>query len=383
MLQTLPQAPDLARRQQLALQGFAMTAAYDVAISAYLQQHFAPAPTELADSVDEPDEIWPARLQLDLRRHDVPLRYGENPHQQAALYTLATAAGADGIVAARQLQGKTLSYNNWMDADAAWQALQAIADCNPDQAACVIVKHANPSGAALADDLHSAYDLAFQGDSTSAFGGIVAINRCITAEFAERLLQRQFAELLLAPDCDEQALPLLATKPNLRVMTLAQPYAQVPDQPDLRRISGGYLVQQPDTSTVSRAAMQVVSQRRPDAQQWQDLLFAWQLVRQVKSNAVVYVRGGHSLGIGAGQMSRIDSARIAAHKASQAGWDLRGAAMASEAFFPFRDSIDAAHEAGVSCVIQPGGSMRDQEVIGAVNEHDMCMVLTGRRHFRH
>ena len=381
LLPTLPQAPELATRQRLARQGFAITAAYDAAISAYLQQQFEPAQTAASDA--DTTTHWPARLQLDLQRHEPPLRYGENPHQQAALYSRADAGSDSGIVAARQVQGKTLSYNNWMDADAAWQALQAISATSPEQAACVIVKHANPCGAALAADIERAYDLAFQGDSTSAFGGIIASNRDITATWAQQLLQRQFAEVLLAPGCDEAALAVLATKPKLRVLTLADATAASVELPDLRRISGGYLVQQADASSVSRAAMQVVSQRQPDQQQWQDLLFAWQLVRQVKSNAVVYARDGHSLGIGAGQMSRIDSARIAADKATQAGWHMHGAAMASEAFFPFRDSIDAAHAAGVAGVIQPGGSMRDQEVITAVNEHDMCMVFTGRRHFRH
>jgi len=380
LLPTLPRAPDMATRQRLAIKGYAMTAAYDAAISSYLQQQFEPAQAT-ADTATT--ELWPTRLQLELKRHEPPLRYGENPHQQAALYTTSTTGGDHGIVAAHQLQGKTLSYNNWMDADAARQALQAIADTRPGQAACVIVKHANPCGAALADDIERAYDLAFQGDSTSAFGGIIAINRSISASFAATLLQRQFAELILAPACADDALAELAAKPNLRVLTLPDQAASVPDLPDLRRISGGYLVQQADLTTVTTDAMRVVSHRRPDAQQWQDLLFAWQLVRQVKSNAVVYARDGHSLGIGAGQMSRIDSARIAVDKAAQAGWDMQRAAMASEAFFPFRDSIDAAHAAGVACVIQPGGSMRDQEVITAVNEHDMCMVFTGRRHFRH
>ena len=382
LLQTLPQAPPLAVRQRLAQQGFAMTTAYDAAISAYLQQQFAAAQPTAEESAT-PAPSWPQHLQLNLRRSEPPLRYGENPHQQAALYVPAQASGKQGLVGARQWQGKTLSYNNWMDADAAWQTLQAISTCRPDQAGCVIVKHANPCGAALADDIGHAYQLAFQCDSTSAFGGVIAINRCISADFASALIQRQFAELLLAPDCDEHALAVLAEKPNLRVLTLADVSTAEAALPDLRRISGGYLVQQPDLATVARDAMQVVSQRQPDAQQWQDLLFAWQLVRQVKSNAVVYARDGHSLGIGAGQMSRIDSARIAVDKASQAGLDMQQAAMASEAFFPFRDSIDAAHAAGVRCVIQPGGSMRDQEVITAADEHDMCMVFTGRRHFRH
>ncbi|MDA3932890.1 MAG: bifunctional phosphoribosylaminoimidazolecarboxamide formyltransferase/IMP cyclohydrolase [Gammaproteobacteria bacterium] len=388
LLQCLPQAPVRDRRQQLALQGFQMTASYDAAISAYLQQQFAPDRAEPHAEQTPAQSDWPSRLQLDLQLREPALRYGENPHQSAALYTPPGAA--TGIVNASQLQGKALSYNNWMDADAAWQTMQAVAATRPHQAACVIVKHANPCGAALADTITSAYDLAFQCDRTSAFGGIIAINRSISAEFAEQLLQRQFAEVLIAPDCDDAALGLLASKPNLRVLvhsaqaaSAATAEASSKAMPELRRIDGGYLVQQADLDTVSRKHMQVVSDRHPDEQQWQDLLFAWQLVRQVKSNAVVYARDGHSLGIGAGQMSRIDSAMIAVHKAEQAGWSMLHAAMASEAFFPFRDSIDTAHAAGVSCVIQPGGSMRDQQVIDAVNEHGMTMVFTGRRHFRH
>ena len=222
----------------------------------------------------------------------------------------------------------------------------------------------------------------FQCDSTSAFGGIIAVNRELDADFAKKLLATQFAEVLLAPNVTQAALTILADKPNLRVLSL--PLTQSPDNlPDIRHISGGYLLQQPDLDTVDQAAMRVVSKRQPDTEQWQDLLFAWQLVRGIKSNAVIYAKNHHSLGIGAGQMSRIDSAMIAVHKAQQAGWSLAGSVMASEAFFPFRDSIDRAHEAGVSCVIQPGGSLRDQEVIDAVDEHNMSMVFTGRRHFRH
>lgn len=367
--QQLPLAPDATQRRKLALKGFQMTARYDAAISHYLTEQTTTSATE----------ALPAGFDLQFQRREPPLRYGENPHQQAALYT--PAGKQHGLVTAEQLQGKALSYNNWMDADAAWLAMQSIAATAPGQAACVIVKHANPCGAATAENTEKAYQLAFQCDSTSAFGGIIAINQPLTAEFAQRVIDNQFAEVIIAPDYTPEAVTVLSDKPNLRVLIHAD--RTTSDLPDIRRIDGGYLIQAPDLETVARNDMQIVSKREPDANEWRDLLFAWQLVRNVKSNAVIYARNGHSLGIGAGQMSRIDSAMIAVHKCQQAGWTLQSAAMASEAFFPFRDSIDTASQAGVRCVIQPGGSMRDQEVIDAVNEHDMCMVFTGMRHFRH
>ena len=371
----LPQAPNQDQRLKLALKGFQMTANYDSAISRYLEQQTTTSIEQTAD--------MPAKLDLSLVKQQPSLRYGENPHQQAALY--CPPGKKVGIVAATQLQGKALSYNNWMDADAAWQAMLAVAKTTTiSKAACVIVKHANPCGAALADDLSEAYKLAFQCDSTSAFGGIIAINQTLTAKFAQQVLDNQFLEVLIAPAYEDNALEVLENKPNVRV--LINSLDAIKSQPalaDIRRINGGYLVQEADFQTVTRAEMQIVSHIQPNENQWQDLLFAWQLVRGVKSNAVVYAKNGHSLGIGAGQMSRIDSAMIAAQKCQQAGWNLNNAAMASEAFFPFRDSVDAAHQAGVTCVIQPGGSMRDQELIDAVNEHSMCMVFTARRHFRH
>lgn len=364
----LPHAPDLSTRQKLATRGFGMTAQYDSTIHHYLQEQ-----------LDDDQQTLPQALALNLKQKQA-LRYGENPQQMAAFYTPVHHQGS-GFASAQQHQGKPLSYNNLMDADAAWECLQAISNPISDQSACIIVKHANPCGAATAKGLINAYDRAFACDSTSAFGGIVAVNQNIDSDFARHLIGNQFLEVLLAPGVDNDALPILAEKPNIRVLSLSAAGADTPL--DYRRIAGGYLVQQPDVNTVGRQAMSIVTQRQPDEQQWQDILFAWRLVRFVKSNAVVYAKDHQSLGIGAGQMSRIDSAKIAVEKAGQAGLSLAGCAMASEAFFPFRDSIDQAHTAGVTAVIQPGGSMRDQEVIDAADEHNMIMVFTGQRHFRH
>lgn len=371
LMAQLPQAPNLATRQKLALRGFGMTAKYDSTIHHYLQRQ-----------LEHDQQPLPNTLALNLKQKQ-SLRYGENPQQMAAFYT-PTNQDHSGFADARQHQGKPLSYNNLMDADAAWDCLQAITEHSPDnfaKPACVIVKHANPCGAAHADSLVNAYDRAFACDSTSAFGGIIAINQTIDAGFARHLIGNQFLEVLLAPNIDNDALPILAEKPNIRVLTMSSATAE--GALDYRRIAGGYLVQQPDASTVGRDAMSVVTEHQPTEQQWQDILFAWRLVRFVKSNAVVYAKDHQSLGIGAGQMSRIDSAKIAIEKARQANLNLNGCSMASEAFFPFRDSIDQAHAAGVIAIIQPGGSMRDQEVIDAANEHNMIMVFTGQRHFRH
>jgi len=370
IIDQLPLAPELAKRQQLALQGFQITSVYDATISAYLSQQ-----------INHQADPLPKTLTLPLKQHQ-QLRYGENPQQAAAFYT-TVSDNHSGFAAAIQHQGKPLSYNNLMDADAAWSCLQAIAEQSSKPSACVIVKHANPCGVACASSLIDAYQQAFSCDSTSAFGGIIAVNQHIDQHFAEHLINAQFLEVLLAPSVDEAALPMLASKPNVRVLAMPAEQQAGHIGLDYRRINGGYLLQQADHDTVERTDMSVVSQRQPSEQQWQDLLFAWQLVRFVKSNAVVYAKNNQSLGIGAGQMSRIDSAQIAVTKAAEAKFSLSGCAMASEAFFPFRDSIDQAHAAGVSTVIQPGGSMRDQEVIDAANEHNIVMVFTGRRHFRH
>ena len=302
------------------------------------------------------------------------MRYGENPHQFAAFYR--EAQPAPGTLATyHQLQGKELSYNNIADADAAWECVKAF-----EQPACVIIKHANPCGVAIGDGPLQAYRRAFATDPTSAFGGIIAFNRPVDGDTAQAV-SKQFVEVLLAPGFGEDALAIMKDKPNVRLLEV--PMAQGGNRLDLKRVGGGLLVQSPDEHRLTASALKVVTKRQPTPQQLADLLFAWQVAHYVKSNAIVYCGNGQTLGIGAGQMSRVDSARIASIKAANAGLDLQGSVVASDAFFPFRDGLDVVVDAGATAVIQPGGSMRDQEVIDAANERDVCMVFTGVRHFRH
>jgi phosphoribosylaminoimidazolecarboxamide formyltransferase/IMP cyclohydrolase len=302
------------------------------------------------------------------------LRYGENPHQRAAFYR--DERPAPGTLANyRQLQGKELSYNNIADADAAWECARSFAE-----PACVIVKHANPCGAAIADSPAAAYDKAFKTDPVSAFGGILAFNRALDAATAEAV-SKQFAEVILAPSVEPEARKVLARKANLRVLEVA--LAHEPQAHDFKRVGGGLLVQTSDTRGIERSELKVVTQKQPTDAQWADLLFAWRVAKFVKSNAIVYCRDGMTLGVGAGQMSRVDSARIASIKAEAAHLPLAGSAVASDAFFPFRDGLDVVAEAGAAAVIQPGGSVRDDEVIAAANERGVAMVFTGVRHFRH
>ncbi|MEY4562108.1 MAG: bifunctional phosphoribosylaminoimidazolecarboxamide formyltransferase/inosine monophosphate [Pseudomonadota bacterium] len=310
------------------------------------------------------------------------LRYGENPHQNAAFYRdLYPAPGS--LVTAKQLQGKELSYNNIADADAAWECVKSF-----DTPACVIVKHANPCGVALGANALQAYDKAFKTDPTSAFGGIIAFNTELDAEGAA-LVAKQFVEVLIAPSYTPEALAVFAAKPNTRVLQIALPtggttaFEQGRNAQDIKRVGSGLLIQSADNHEMVLADLKVVSKRQPTEEQLRDMLFAWKVAKYVKSNAIVFCAGGMTLGVGAGQMSRIDSARIASIKAENAGLTLKGSAVASDAFFPFRDGLDVVVDAGASCVIQPGGSMRDDEVIAAANERDIAMVLTGVRHFRH
>ncbi len=303
------------------------------------------------------------------------LRYGENPHQSAAFYREAQPS-AGSLATFEQLQGKALSYNNLADADAAWECVRQF-----QAPACVIVKHANPCGVAVATDAGTAYDRAFETDPTSAFGGIVAFNVRLDEVTVRTLLERQFVEVLIAPDYDEQALAAARRKTNVRVLRI--PLGAGDTAFDYKRIGGGLLVQSRDTQVVQREELTVVSQVSPSEHQFDDLLFAWKVAKFVKSNAIVYARNQATVGVGAGQMSRVYSARIAGIKAADAGLAVPGAVMASDAFFPFRDGIDAAAEAGISAVIQPGGSIRDKEVIAAADEHGIAMVFTGVRHFRH
>jgi len=353
-------------RFELATRAFAHTARYDGLVAAYLSRRTGDAEKPRA----LPDYITP---QFQSRQ---TLRYGENPHQGAAFY-VESGVEPTGIAAAEQLQGKALSYNNINDADAALECVNQFGE----QAACVIVKHANPCGVAQGKDNSEAYLNAFATDPVSSFGGIIAFNQLVQTEVATTIVDKQFVEVVIAPAFSDGALERFANKPNVRLLRSSGEKAE----PGLhyQRVSGGLLVQQKDSNRVSRQDCRCVSEREPTEQEWLDMLFAWKVARMAKSNAIVYAADGRTLGVGAGQMSRVDSARIARWKAGDAGLDLHGAAMASDAFFPFRDGIDTAAEAGIKAVIQPGGSMRDDEVIAAANEHGIAMVFTGIRHFRH
>jgi phosphoribosylaminoimidazolecarboxamide formyltransferase/IMP cyclohydrolase len=352
-----------ATRFRLAAKAFAHTAAYDGAISNYLSS---------LDSQGSRRE-YPQVLSVQFSKLE-DLRYGENPHQSAAFYRDERAAPG-GIAAYRQIQGKELSYNNIADADAAWECVKSFAE-----PACVIVKHANPCGAAIGPTPAAAYDKAFKTDPVSAFGGILAFNRPLDVHTA-RAVAGQFAEVVIAPRVEPQALELLGQKPNVRVLEV--PLAPGAQAHDYKRVGGGLLVQTSDSRPLERQAFKVVTRAAPSEAQWADLVFAWCVAKYVKSNAIVFCGGGATLGVGAGQMSRIDSVRIAAMKAASAGLPLRDSVVASDAFFPFRDGLDALAEAGACAVIQPGGSMRDAEVIAAADERRIAMVFTGVRHFRH
>jgi phosphoribosylaminoimidazolecarboxamide formyltransferase/IMP cyclohydrolase len=310
------------------------------------------------------------------------LRYGENPHQQAAFYRdLYPAPGS--LVTATQLQGKELSYNNIADGDAAWEAVKSFSST-----ACVIVKHANPCGVALGAHALEAYSKAFQTDPSSAFGGIIAFN-CTVDKAAAEAVSKQFVEVLIAPDYSADALAIFAAKANVRVLKIALPkggdtaWQRGQNAYDSKRVGSGLLIQTADNHEISAADLKVVSKKQATPQQMADMLFAWRVAKYVKSNAIVFCGNGMTLGVGAGQMSRVDSTRIAAIKAQNANLSLKNSVVASDAFFPFRDGIDVLAEAGASCVIHPGGSMRDEEVVAAADEHGLVMVVTGIRHFRH
>jgi phosphoribosylaminoimidazolecarboxamide formyltransferase/IMP cyclohydrolase len=354
-----------ATRFNLALKSFEHTARYDTAIATYLSKIN--------------NAQFPETLNLQFYQQQT-LRYGENPHQNAAFYVEKNPA-IGTIASATQLQGKELSYNNIADADAALECVKSFSE----KPTCVIVKHANPCGVAQSDNLLTAYDLAYKTDSTSAFGGIIAFNRELDEQTASEIVARQFVEVIIAPSVSEAAQTILATKQNVRVLATGDWTIQTNTSTefDYKRVAGGLLVQDRDTGIVFPSDMKVVTKRTPTEQEWADLLFAWKIAKFVKSNAIVYCKNGQLIGVGAGQMSRIYSAKIAGIKANDAGLEVPGSAMASDAFFPFRDGIDAAAEAGITAVIHPGGSMRDQEVIDAANEHNMAMLFTGMRHFRH
>ncbi|MCS6763382.1 MAG: bifunctional phosphoribosylaminoimidazolecarboxamide formyltransferase/IMP cyclohydrolase [Candidatus Protistobacter heckmanni] len=362
-------------RFELAVAAFNRISNYDAAISDYLSS------LELDGSATPPRKEYPAQSNgRFVKLQD--LRYGENPHQSAALYRdLHPAPGS--LVTAKQLQGKELSYNNIADADAAWECIKSF-----DAPACVIIKHANPCGVAVAANPAEAYSKAFKTDPTSAFGGIIAFNCELDAAGAE-LVAKQFVEVLIAPSFSTEALKIFAAKANIRVLQIALPpggptaFEQGRNAHDIKRIDSGLLIQSADKRELDRSELKVVTKRKPTEAELSDMLFAWKVAKYVKSNAIVFCAGGMTLGVGAGQMSRIDSARIAGIKAENAGLTLKNSAVASDAFFPFRDGLDVVVAAGASCVIHPGGSVRDDEVIAAADEHGIAMVLTGVRHFRH
>ena len=352
-----------ATRKRLAAKAFAHTASYDSAVASYLAR------------VNDAGGEFPQSLTLQFQKR-MDLRYGENPHQTAAFYRAPDAQGAS-IGSARQLQGRTLSYNNIADGDTALECVRQFAE-----PACVIVKHANPCGVAIASDALAAYDRAFKTDPTSAYGGIIAFNRKLTADIARTILDRQFVELIIAPEVDVDALEICKRRENVRVL-VTDGLAASNARHEYRSVDGGLLVQTRDQGMVGKADLKVVTKRQPTPAELDDLLFAWQVCKYVKSNAIVYVKERMTVGVGAGQMSRVYSSRIAAMKAKDEGLTVAGAVMASDAFFPFRDGLDVAAEFGIKAVIQPGGSMRDNEVIAAADEHGIAMVLTGMRHFRH
>jgi len=350
-------------RFNLALKSFEHTARYDTAIASYLS--------------NLNKESFPETLNLQFYRSQT-MRYGENPHQNAAFYREKSPASGT-IAAAQQLQGKELSYNNIADADAALECVKSF----EDKPTCVIVKHANPCGVAQADNILQAYDLAYATDPTSAFGGIIAFNRELDEATASAITGRQFVEVIIAPTISKKALTILSAKQNIRVLACGAWSTSVSPGFDYKRVADGLLVQEKDNGTITAADLKVVSKRAPTEQEQADALFAWKVAKFVKSNAIVYCKSGQTIGVGAGQMSRVYSAKIAGIKATDAGLTVPGSAMASDAFFPFRDGIDAAAEAGITVIIQPGGSVRDDEVIAAADEHNIAMVFTGMRHFRH
>ncbi|WP_392552615.1 bifunctional phosphoribosylaminoimidazolecarboxamide formyltransferase/IMP cyclohydrolase [Orbus wheelerorum] len=358
-------------RFNLAIKAFEHTAQYDGMIANYFGKLVPP----YFGDTDTPSGEFPRTLNLQFIKKQ-NMRYGENSHQNAAFYIQEEIKEAS-VASALQLQGKELSYNNIADTDAALECVKEFS-----QPACVIVKHANPCGVAISDSILNAYLHAYQTDPTSAFGGIIAFNRCLDIQTAKAIIERQFVEVIIAPKIDNDALAILGAKKNIRVLTCGEWQTRTSGL-DFKRVNGGLLVQDRDLGMITEHDFNIVSKRKPTQQELEDALFCWKVAKYVKSNAIVYAKNNMTIGIGAGQMSRVYSAKIAGIKAQDENLQVAGSVMASDAFFPFRDGIDAAASMGVTCVIHPGGSIRDEEVIQAANEHNIAMLLTGMRHFRH
>ena len=353
-------------RYSMMVKAFEHTAAYDGMIA----NHFG------SRNSDNKKSLFPNTYNIQLIKAQ-EMRYGENPHQNAAFYKEKNA-NQSSVANAIQLQGKELSYNNIADTDAALECVRQF-----NKPACVIVKHANPCGAAIADDANAAYDLAFSTDPESAFGGIIALNRELDEKTAMNICSRQFVEVIIAPNVTDQAKHIIASKKNVRLLVCGEIDHGKSQGYDFKRVNSGLLIQDKDNMMITRDDLKIVTKKIPTNEELEEMIFAWKIAKMVKSNAIVYTKNNRTIGVGAGQMSRINSARIAGIKADHAGLKVKGSIMASDAFFPFRDGIDNAGKIGISCVIQPGGSMRDEEVIAAANEHNIAMVFTGIRHFRH
>ena len=353
-------------RYSMMVKAFEHTAAYDGMIA----NHFG------SRNSDNKKSLFPNTYNIQLIKAQ-EMRYGENPHQNAAFYKEKNA-NQSSVANAIQLQGKELSYNNIADTDAALECVRQF-----NKPACVIVKHANPCGAAIAKDANAAYDLAFSTDPESAFGGIIALNRELDEKTAMNICSRQFVEVIIAPNITDQAKHIIASKKNVRLLVCGEIDRGKSQGFDFKRVNSGLLVQDKDNMMITRDDLKIVTKKIPTDEEFEEMIFAWKIAKMVKSNAIVYTKNNRTIGVGAGQMSRINSARIAGIKADHAGLKVKGSIMASDAFFPFRDGIDNAGKIGISCVIQPGGSVRDEEVITAANEHNIAMVFTGIRHFRH
>lgn len=375
-LKTLDASISGETRFSLAVKAFEHTSNYDGMVANYFGTVVEQSEQESKNVSAETYTQFPRTINIQMQKKQ-DLRYGENSHQAAAFYVENQIQEAS-VATARQLQGKELSFNNIADTDA---ALECVKEFN--EPACVIVKHANPCGVAISSNIQTAYQKAFKTDPTSAFGGIIAFNRMLDEDTAKQIIEQQFVEVIIAPEVSKTAQEILSTKKNIRVLACGDWLGQLTEEFDLKRVNGGLLIQERDFGMVDIDDLEIVTKKKPTEAQLKDLLFTWKVAKYVKSNAIVYCKDGATVGVGAGQMSRVYSAKIAGIKAQDEGLEVQGCVMASDAFFPFRDGIDAAGTAGIAAIIQPGGSVRDQEVIDAANEHEIAMVFTGMRHFKH